>query len=167
MVTTSALKYRDLPHQFLLVVTFCHREAVEIRTEAVSISHHAGSKGFSKYSVCHCTGLPPDHVRFYSAVVVEALGYMHHKGIAYRDLKPENLIVDDAGKGRCSKAASIGDCAARSAERRHGRVLAGVGPASSRTTSTQPCELHALSLAYFAYCSAVNATPLLPAAQGT
>lgn len=36
---------------------------------------------------------------FYSAVVVDAVGYMHSKGIAYRDLKPENLIVDDCGKG--------------------------------------------------------------------
>lgn len=46
-------------------------------------------------------GLPPDHVKFYSAVVVDALAYMHKKGIAYRDLKPENLIVDDTGKS-CS-----------------------------------------------------------------
>lgn len=44
------------------------------------------------------TGLPPDHVKFYSAVVVDALGYMHKKGIAYRDLKPENLIVDEIGR---------------------------------------------------------------------
>lgn len=43
-------------------------------------------------------GLPPEHVTFYSAVVVDALAYMHKKGIAYRDLKPENLIVDDTGK---------------------------------------------------------------------
>lgn len=44
------------------------------------------------------SGLPPDHVKFYSAVVVDALGYMHKKGIAYRDLKPENLIVDEIGR---------------------------------------------------------------------
>lgn len=48
-----------------------------------------------------CPGLPPDHVTFYSAVVVDALAYMHKKGIAYRDLKPENLIVDDVGKDTC------------------------------------------------------------------
>lgn len=44
------------------------------------------------------TGLPPDHVFFYSAVVIEALDYVHKKGMAYRDLKPENLIVDDTGE---------------------------------------------------------------------
>lgn len=46
----------------------------------------------------HGPGLPPDHVKFYSAVVVDAIGYMHKKGIAYRDLKPENLIVDEIGR---------------------------------------------------------------------
>lgn len=52
------------------------------------------------------SGLPPDHVKFYSAVVVDAMGYMHKKGIAYRDLKPENLIVDEIGRAGCSGSRS-------------------------------------------------------------
>ncbi|CAM9495559.1 unnamed protein product, partial [Discosporangium mesarthrocarpum] len=46
------------------------------------------------------SSLPPVHMRFYSAVVTETFAYMHSKGIAYRDLKPENLIVDDQGEAR-------------------------------------------------------------------
>lgn len=52
----------------------------------------------TKLATRHGPGLPPEHVTFYSAVVVDAIAYMHTRGIAYRDLKPENLIVDDAGK---------------------------------------------------------------------
>ena len=43
------------------------------------------------------SGLPPHFVEFYAACAVEALGHVHSKGIAYRDLKPENMMVDGRG----------------------------------------------------------------------
>lgn len=46
---------------------------------------------------CHAGGFEMPAVKFYAANVILAFKHLHNKNIAYRDLKPENLLIDHRG----------------------------------------------------------------------
>lgn len=45
-------------------------------------------------------GLPINQAAFYAACIIEAMGHFHHRYIAYRDLKLENVMIDEKGYPR-------------------------------------------------------------------
>jgi len=57
-------------------------------------------QGGELFSVLHTAtgdGVPDASVKFYGAAVLLAIGYLHNKDIAYRDMKPENCLIDKTG----------------------------------------------------------------------
>jgi len=56
--------------------------------------------GGELYSIMRTTkssGMSERRAKFYTACILEALDYMHKKKILYRDLKPENVLIDSDG----------------------------------------------------------------------
>ncbi|XP_068167699.1 cGMP-dependent protein kinase 1 [Antennarius striatus] len=101
------LKEARCPFVVRLYKTFRDAECLYILTEACL--------GGDLCSLLKDAGyLDECSARFYTACVVEALTFLHSRGVVYRDVKPENVVLDERGYAkligsRCLKKVEAGE----------------------------------------------------------
>ena len=80
------------PFVLKLFTTFKDRKRLYLLLEFI--------QGGELWNILHTPtsdGVPVPSARFYGACVISALAYLHSKNIAYRDMKPENCLIDKLG----------------------------------------------------------------------
>ncbi len=84
------LQIIDHPFIVKLRYSFMNKEKI-----FMAFDYHNGGELF--FHLQKRKRLPENEVRFYAAEIYLALRYLHSKGIIYRDIKPENIILDKFG----------------------------------------------------------------------
>lgn len=84
----------DSDHPFILKLyaTYKDQRYIYMLLELVQ-----GGELFSVIHTSKADGIPDEHVKFYASCIIQGIAYLHSKDIAYRDMKPENCMIDKQG----------------------------------------------------------------------
>jgi len=88
----AILRMANSPFVVRLAAAFNRRDSLHLLLEPAM-----GGELFSLYEEHNDYWGSEDHARFYVACALRALEYLHARLIIYRDLKPENLLLDSSG----------------------------------------------------------------------
>ena len=81
-------------HPFLVTLRYAFQSATKLY---LVMDYVPGGELFNRLDQSPSRRLPEAHVQFYAAEIVLALHYLHERDIIYRDLKPENVLLDRRG----------------------------------------------------------------------
>ena len=93
-VRDECLLMRQISHPFCARLIKTYRDELKVH---MLLEATLGGELFRYLDTQPGGKFPEDWCRFYAACVVLALEHMHSQGIVYRDLKPENLLLDRDG----------------------------------------------------------------------
>ena len=82
----------ELKHPFLVGMHYCFQSPDRLYFVLDYIN--GGDLFFHLKKRMH---LPEKDARFYATELVLALSFLHEKGFIYRDIKPENILLDSEG----------------------------------------------------------------------
>lgn len=84
----------QLQHPFIINLVTTHQDKQRV---FMLLGIVQGGELFSLMHKASFDGIPESSAKFYAAGIFEGLAYMHRRHILYRDLKPENVLIDQSG----------------------------------------------------------------------
>jgi len=84
----------SIEHPFILNLVGCFQDKDFLY---LLLPFNQGGELFNVVHTDQRDGLDNNASQFYAACILEALGYLHARNIVYRDMKPENALIDKHG----------------------------------------------------------------------